>query len=809
MRFKRFLLFLMASIWVINYSAMAKSADLPWAQQIKGLKASPGFIPFYTQVKSGRIWLEIGQWNREFLYITSLRTGLGSTSIGLDRNQLGGTKLVKWQRVGSKVFLVQPNYNFRAISGTEAERKVVQESFADSIIWGFEIVAEEGQRVWVEATDFFLRDSHGLVSRLSRRTQARYVLDRNRSAILIDQCKNFPRNTEVEVLLTVTSSQPAGGLRWVTPDAAAISFQVHHSFVALPEEGYRPRQYDPRSSFMAIRVVDFSAPLGASLVQRYICRHRLSKKDPTARVSDPVKPLIYYVDPGIPEPIRSAVIEGASWWNEAFTAIGYRNAFQVKILPEGADPLDIRYNVINWVHRQSRSWSYGGAVIDPRTGEIIKGHVTLGSLRIRQDYLIAQSLVGNFTQEKDNSALLKQMALARIRQLACHEVGHTLGLVHNYASSVNDRASVMDYPHPLIKLNSQGKIDLAEAYATGIGEWDKVSIAYGYQDFPPGVDETKALQAILTTAFQRGLLYLSDRDATAPGAAHPLAHQWDNGVDPVKELARVMEIRKVALQNFSAKRIPWGSPLALLEDILVPVYFFHRYQVEAAVKVLAGLNYAHKIRGDSLPLPEMVNPEWQRQALEMLLQTIQPEFLFVPDHIWRIIPPRPSGWERTRDSFAGRTGPTFDSLGAAEAAANLTLSVLFNPQRACRLVEYHSRNSQSPGLGEVIDRVLAVTWKKETPSAPLAEVKRVVDDVVLYHLFRLALDEGVLPQVRAVASLKLKQLKEWLAEVLPQTRNEETKAHWLAAWRQLDIFEKNPDQLKLSPPLSPPPGAPI
>ena len=767
MSLKKIIFLILGCLWLIFPSSLQALNTLSWAEQVKGMTLYPGFIPFYIEKKSGQIWLEISQWNKEFLYVTSSRTGVGSTSLGLDRNQLGATKVLKFKRVGPKVFLIQPNYNFQAIFGSPEEKRVVTESFAESIIWSFKVVAEEGDRVLVDATNFFLRDSRQLTSRLSRRTQAKYVLDQNRSAILVDECKNFPLNTEIEVVLTATASQPPAGLRWVTPDSHAISFRVHHSLVALPPPGYQPRFYDPRSSFMSIQVVDFSTPLRESLVRRFICRHRLTKKDPTAKVSDPVEPIIYYVDRGIPEPIRSAVLEGASWWNEAFSALGYRHAFRVKLLPEGADPLDIRYNMINWVHRQSRGWSYGGAVIDPRTGEIIKGHVTLGSLRIRQDYLIAQSLMGEFSKDGDNSSLLEKMALARIRQLACHEVGHTLGLMHNYAASVNQRASVMDYPHPLVKINSQGELELAEAYAQGIGEWDKVSIAYGYQDFPPGVDENQALQDILNKAFARGLLYLGDRDATSSGAAHPLAHQWDNGRDPVKELERVIKIREIALRNFSANRLPWGQPLAQLVDILVPAYFFHRYQVEAAAKVLAGLSYAHKVRGDNQPYPQLVSASWQRQALEALLKTIQPDFLFVPEHIWKIIPPRPSGFESSKDSFAGRTGPTFDSLGAAEAAANLTLSSLLETSRASRLIDYHSRNPENPGLSEVIDRILEASWKKSTTQPPLDEVKRVVDNVVLYHLFRLALDEEALTQVRAITSLKLHQLRKWIEELLP------------------------------------------
>jgi len=778
---------------------LSSATKLSLTERVKGMSAYPGFFSFYFEKETGKIWLEINKWETEFLYINFQRAGSGTANISFDRNQLGQTRIVKFRRLGPKVFLVQPNYTFRAISGSAEEKRVVRESFSESIISGFLVEASEGERVLVDATDFFLRGSSNIVSSLARRQQGKYIRDLSCSALIPSMCKNFPLNTEVEAIITYTSLQPP----------QAFSFKVHHSFVRLPEPGYKPRPFDPRSGYSSIRFVDYSVPLKEPLVRRYIIRHRLKKKDPTAKVSEAVKPIVYYVDRGIPEPIRSAVMEGVSWWKEAFEALGYRDAFQVKLLPEGADPLDLRYNVVNWVPRPRRGWSYGGSIVDPRTGEILKGSVALGGLRIRQDYLIAQSLVGNFEQDKNNGQMLEEMALARICQLACHEVGHTLGLVHNYAASINSRASVMDYPHPLIKIRPDGHLDLSQAYAREIGEWDKVSIAYGYQDFPEGVDEKKELASILNHAFSRGLLFLGDWDATAPGAANPLANQWDNGQNPVKELERVIKVRKIALKTFSEKRIPLGLPLAKLGDVLVPAYFFHRYQVEATAKFLAGLDYAQKLRGDNQKYPKILSPTQQRQALGSLLKTIRPDFLVVPDQIWEIIPPWPNGYRRSADSFSGYTGPSFDSLGAAESAANLTLSSIFDPRRAARLVEYHSRYPESPGLAEVVDRVLEATWKTRQREGKLAEVGRVVDNVVLYHLLRLALYDEILPQVRALVSLKLEELSRWLNRKLPELQNEAEKAHFLYALQQIEQFKKDPSKLRLRLPLSPPPGPPI
>jgi len=769
-----------------------------------------GYFTFYWDEKEGKVWLEIDKFNQEFLYVSSLPAGLGSNEIGLDRNQLGRTRIVKFERVGPKVLLIQSNYSFRATSKNPYERKAVEDAFAKSVIWGFEIVAEEGSRVLVDASRFFLRDAHGAISALSRRNQGQYSVDSSRSAFYLPATKNFPLNTEIEAVLTLTSNNPGNFVRQVAVDPEAIMLRQHHSFIQLPDDGFKPRIYDPRSNFSEMSYMDFATPFDESIVKRVIQRHRLKKKDPTSKMSDPLQPIVYYVDPGAPEPIRSALIEGASWWNQAFEAIGYRNAFQVKVLPEGADPLDIRYNMINWLNRSSRGWSYGSSVTDPRTGEIIKGHVELGSLRIRQDYLIAQALIAIYEEGKSNSKEMREMALARIRQLSCHEVGHTLGLGHNFAASINDRASVMDYPHPLVKIKKDGTLDLSDAYTKGIGEWDKVSIAYGYQDFPEGVNEEKELRAILDGAFSRGLYFLSGQDA-GPASAQPLAASWDNGKDPVEELERVMKIRDIALATFSEKRIrPW-EPMATLEDVLVLAYFFHRYQVEAAASALGGLNYFHKLRGDVQKNPEIVQAEAQRHALDVLLKTIKPEFLAIDEKILKLLPPQPPGYEGPRELFSGYTGQTFDPLGAAEAAANLTIGLILNPARASRLVDHHARNNDYPGLAEVLDRLLLETWRSGAKASNSfhAEIQRVVNNVALMSLMGLAVNENVSPQVRTIAAFKLDELKSFLETKIAEEKNEDLKAHYFYGLSQIKLFQKDPKAFNLTPPLPLPPGAPI
>jgi len=787
------------------------NAQLPKISgEIGGMEKFPGYLTFYWDAKTGKIWLEIDKLDTEFLYANSLPAGLGSNDVGLDRNQLGRGSVVKFQRIGPKVLLIQQNYSFRALSDNPDERKAVEDAFAKSVIWGFQVKAEEENRILVDASSFILRDAYGAIDTLRRRNQGDYRLDETRSSVYLPATKNFPHNTEIEALLTFTSRNPGMFVRGVSPDAESITLRQRHSFIKLPDDNYEPRIYDPRSNFSAFSYQDYATPVEEPILKRFIARHRLKKKNPNAKISDPVEPIVYYIDRGTPEPIRSALIEGAGWWNEAFEAIGYRNAFQAKLLPEGADPMDVRYNMINWIHRSTRGWSYGGGIRDPRTGEIIKGHVALGSLRIRQDFLIAEALVADYEAGKKISPEMLEMALARIRQLSCHEVGHTLGLGHNYASSVNDRASVMDYPHPLIKIKKDGTLDLSDAYATGIGEWDKVSIAYGYQDFPEGVDEEKELKAILDNAFSRGLVFLSGQDA-GPRSAAPLASTWDNGKHPVDELERIMRIRSIALNSFSEKRIRVGAPMATMEEPLVLAYLFHRYQVEAAASVLGGLYYNHKLRGDVQKNPEIVSGPEQRRALDVLLKTIQPEFLAIDERILNLIPPRPPGYRETRELFPGYTGQTFDPFGAAETAASLTIGLVLRPERAARLVEYHSRRKDVPGLAEVLDSLISSTFKASSKSGYFAEIHRVVNNVLLYHMMGLAADEDANPQVRAVALLKLDKLRNWLYQQVysKPVKDESQKAHYFYALSQIKLFQTDPSKVRFAIPSSPPQGAPI
>jgi uncharacterized protein DUF4953/uncharacterized protein DUF5117 len=815
-------------------SGQDKSVDPPEklptiADKTKGMQRLDGLIPLYWQASSGKLFMDIGRFNHELLYQVSLAAGLGSNPLGLDRGQLGDSAIVFFSRVGQKVMVTQPNYRYRALTTDAAERRAVDDSFARSILWGFKAEAEEGGHVLVDATAFFMRDAHGVAKRLRKAGQGQYHLDDTRSALFLDRTKGFPKNTEVESTLTFTTDdEPGAYVQQTAPSPEAVTLREHHSFVELPDANYKPRRLDPRAPSFGVEFYDYASPISEPVEKRWISRHRLEKKDPAAAVSDPVAPIVYYVDNGAPEPIRTALIEGASWWNQAFEAAGFRNAFQVKVLPADADPMDVRYNMINWVHRSTRGWSYGGGITDPRTGEIIKGNVTLGSLRVRQDYMIGLGLTpayssggdggagacllgmtseDDYVAQLDPRADVTALALARIRQLAAHEVGHTLGFAHNFAASSYGRGSVMDYPAPWVDIRN-GKLDLSHAYAEGIGEFDKFAARFAYSQFPAGADEGPPLEAILEAGVANGMLYVTDADARPANAAHPLASLWDSGSDPIATLKHEMEVRRIGLSTFGIRNIPIGTPLSELERQLVPLYLHHRYQLQAAVKSLGGVYFTYAVRTAHGPNPsrvaEVVAPPQQLAALDAVLSTISVNELRLPTRILDLVPPPAFGYgSSTAEPFDRRTEPAFDPIGAAGIAADLAITALLQPARAARLVQQSARDPRSPGFALVVARLVAATWK-----APVAAdgygraIQREVQSLTATRLMDLAANADASPQVRSAATAGLR-------DILSATRTA-SSAHAAGTREDIARFLRRPDTPeKRTPALPAPAGEPI
>jgi hypothetical protein len=780
-----FLTILVAVFFCLSSGVSAQEkAEESFDRRIEKLQKIDGFMPLYWDAKTGKMLMEISRFKQEFLYQVSLPAGLGSNPVGLDRGQLGRTFVVYFERVGPKILLVQPNYRYRALSDDEAERKAVADSFARSVIYGFKVEAEKDGRVLIDATAFLLRDAHGVAERLKRVGQGNFRVDESRSAFYLERTKGFPKNTEVETILTFVGDDPGRLVGSVTPTANFVTVREHHSFVELPDDNYKPRKYDPRVNSFGITFYDYASPFTEAVEKRWIARHRLQKKDPKAAVSEPVKPIVFYVDNGAPEPIRSALVEGASWWNQAFEAAGFKNAFQVKVLPPDADPMDIRYNMINWVHRSTRGWSYGASVIDPRTGEIIKGNVSLGSLRIRQDFLLGTGMIPSYadTGEEgfcafgdspelsylaENAKDSEEMSLARIRQLAAHEVGHTLGFSHNFAASSYDRGSVMDYPAPLVEIKN-GKLDLSNAYARGIGSFDKFSVKYAYTEFPEGVNEAEELEKIIEQGMADGMLYISDNDGRGVHTAHPLASVWDNGADTVAVLRHEMQVRRIGLEQFGLKSIPAGTPLSELEAKLIPLYLHHRYQLVSALKSVGGMYFTYAVKTEKGVSPgrfrEIVAPERQREALNAVLDTIKPEELAIPEHIIKLIPPRADGFEvGTGEYFQKRTEPVFDTIGAATIAADLAISGLLEPHRAARMIEFNAQDAKYPHFREVVDALIGRIWKTPTPANNYhAAIMSAVQNLLVQRLIELAGDRNASPQVRAVANEALYNLNESL-----------------------------------------------
>lgn len=796
MKIKKYQIWILILTFVYGFSAGLEAKT--WNQIIAGSKKQVGLFNLYVNKSEAKVLLEIDSFEQPFIYYTGLPYGVGSNDIGLDRGQLGESRLVQFERYGNKVFLKQLNTRYRADTDNIAEKSSVKQAFASSVLAGFTIQAEQAGKVLIELTPYLLQDLHGIAARIKMTKQGDYSVDPKRSALITKKVKSFPKNLVFESLLTFKGRKAGKYLRQVTPDTSSLSVQQHLSFVALPDDDYLPRAFHPRSGYFSITYKDYATPITEPMDKKFIYRHRL-KRDKKGDIV----PIVYYLDPGVPEPVKGALLEGARWWEQAFEAAGLKGAYKVEVLPEDADPMDVRYNVIQWVHRATRGWSYGGSVSDPRTGEILKGHVTLGSLRVRQDLLIANALLGlhdDSTGKKQKIAT--EMALARIRQLSAHEVGHTLGIAHNFASSPLARASVMDYPHPLIKLKNN-KIALTDAYAVGIGSWDIETIRYGYSDFKKG-DEKKQLATILKGMSEKGFTFISDADARPAGGAHPLAHLWDNGADPAKELERILIIRSKALNDFDANRLPEGMPYSELAETLVPLYLLHRYQVEAAVKLLAGVEYEYSVKGDDFEPLQFVDATKQAAALDLVLSTLSEENLKVPSNILALIPPKAYGYSRNRESFPSKTGLTLDPVSMAETSAQHSLKLLLNAQRLARVLQQEMMDPKQLNFATLINKVLQATIKSDARKGVDALLQQRVDYLALAQMIRVADSGSSSPEVKARLYSELSKLNGWL---VTQANRNPDRYLWLK--KVLDNYFAGELKIETLPVVTMPPGSPI
>ncbi|MBT4325003.1 MAG: DUF5117 domain-containing protein [Cryomorphaceae bacterium] len=758
-----------------------------------------GFMDFSYNDDSGKIILEIDNLDNEFLYINSLSRGVGNNDLGLDRGQLGNSRIVYFTKRGNKILLIQPNLRYISNSSNELENKAVEEAFARSVLFGFDIVEKSTDSYKIDLTPFLLNDAHGVSQRLRFSNSGSYNLNKSMSAVDLERTKAFPDNIEFDVLLTFTGNPSGSLVRSVTPTASNLTVNQHHSFVKLPDDNYNKRKFDPRSGSNPFIVYDYSTPIDEKLEQRFIVRHRLNKKYPNDEMSEPVEPIIYYIDNGTPEPVKTALIEGGNWWNQAFESAGYKNAFRIEVLPEDADPMDVRYNLIQWIHRSTRGWSYGASIVDPRTGEIIKGQVSLGSLRVRQDYMILSGLVDN-PNDIQNKSLIKKTSLDRIRQLSAHEIGHTLGFAHNYISSANDRSSVMDYPHPKIDL-VDGKISIADAYAENIGDWDKVSVEYAYSDFPKTKNENNELDKIINEAQKNGLYFLSDSDSRPVGSANPFSHLWDNGELPYKELNKLLKVRDLALKNIDLDNLIDGEPYDRIEDILVPIYMLHRYQIEAAAKAIGGVDYLYFVKNNNNDKVKFVDSKLQRKSLESLLSVLKPKNLVLPNNLFDILSPRSFRNPRTRENFVSNTGVTFDYINTSSSLINHTLTFLLNPERINRINQQNIFGDDILTLENYLAEISKSIFDNKKLNTYEESVNKNTSSLYLDHLFMAFNNSRTNDLSKSII----------LASIMDTMNNLSTNPNNYNRFliNKIDGFLSNPDQYKPIEKTKIPDGSPI
>jgi hypothetical protein len=810
-------------------AAAAPSPSGGIAARTAGLVRHDGLIPVLLDRRKGQILLELPRDSMRVLVFTALATGLGSNPVGLDRGADAGNWLARFDRAGERVLVVFENWSYRSSARDDADhQRTVAEAFPPSTVAALPLLAEEGGRLLVDATDFFLRDWVGVADALQQAGQGSYSLARDRSAAYEPRTRAFPENTEVDVSLTFAAGGAPGRIvQRIAPEGRAFTVRQHVSLVRLPDDGYRPRALDPRVGFFGISFKDYAQPIQAPLEQRWIARHRLERANPADPNSPIREPIVYHIDRGIPEPLRSATLAGAKFWEEAFDRAGLRGGFRAELLPEGADPMDARYNVVQWVNRNERGWSIGGSLGDPRTGEIVKGMARMDSHRNRTSYNLYAGLMG-----ADAAAADTAFVLGRVRQVTAHEIGHTLGMAHNYIASTYERGSVMDYPPPRVRLTSGGEIDVSAAYDLGPGEYDVWAVRWGYGIFPPG-QEDDSLRALVREGMAKGFLFLSDADARPEFASDPRTNLWDDAATPMEFLRTQMDVRRAALARFGERNIREGEPIATLQERFVPVYLMHRFAINSLAKAVGGMEYAFAMRGDGMQATRPVPGDRQREALRALARALDPAELAIPDTVLTLLAPRPFAYESSPELFPGRTRPAFDELGAARSLAQMVVDAVLQRERAARLVQQAVHDPRALTLSEAMDHLVEATWgaagraaangagnggsagaRGAAPDArQAAALRRVTQRAVADRLLLLAADTMAAPEVRAMAELKIAQLRD---DARARSRagsraggDDIERAHWLALAGDLGRWIERRELPRPTEALTPPPGDPF
>ncbi len=810
-----------ALFWAVTLAATPLHAQ-SIADYTAEMDSQDGFVPLHWDAETGRLLLEIRRFDEDFLYLQSQATGLGSNRLGLDRGMIGAEHIARFERVGPKVHFVLVNPGFRAEQNrTEALARSVEESFATSTVASWDIVAEEGGAALVDATVFFYEDVTGIADRLRSAGQGTFRVDPARSRIHLPRTRAFPENTEVEATLTFAGTEPGSEVRRHTPDGRSLTLREHHSFVRLPDDGFRPRAFDPRIGLFAVSYFDFGKALDTDYQTRWAMRHRLQKRNPGAAMSEPVQPIVYYLDPAVPEPYRTAFEIGGQWWNEVFEAAGYIDAFQVRDMPPDMDPMDARYHVIQWVHRTEAGSSIGPSFVDPRTGEIIKAAVRMDSHRSLADYNLYAGVVPataaseselflgaggglDWIARLDPDVSAEEFTMARRRQHSAHEIGHTLGLAHNFIAASYGRASVMDYPAPLIELDGD-EIRLADAYRPGPGAYDTLAIRWAYQEFAPA-EEAEALEALVQDGIARGLKFITNSDEAA-SSSYPDATTWINGSDVLEEMDRMVAVRRVLIERFGEEAIEEGEPMWRLGERFVPVYLHHRFQLGAVAKSIGGMDFRYGVRGDPVSVTEIVDGPRQRRAMRQLSDALRPAALAVPERVLSMLAPEPFGYASIDKDFESRAGPAFDHLGIARTLSSMVLGTVFDEPRMARVAAFHQRDPSLPSAEEVVAHFVDELWSAGGDALARVPQRELVD-----QLIGLASSTSATVESRAAAEWGLRRIAERASSVVSAAGAGDPPASAHAQLVLADIqrfVDRRFDGGERTDALAPPSGTPI